>query len=232
MVGHKFEDLSAIIVSYASENYLALNEAKTQVLWCQTQGSAIKVGSSVVTPAEKFKVLGVSFNKFLFPLPYLNSLISPTRALTVIIRRLLLPSEVLNLVIGSFFRGKIGYASLILKPRLNDSDATSTIMAQFQVRIYDLARATIGTKKSDRLRVEDLLSEAGLESLNRMIIYSIVMECWCALSPRDMPNGPLNPLGSILSTPINSSMATSSRTRSANKCCFPPTKFRMDMFTW
>ncbi len=232
-VGHKLGHLSDIIVSYASENYLALNEEKTQVLWCSTKGGPLKVGSSVVAPADRLEVLGVSFDKALSPLPYVNSLLSSTKALTAVARRLSLhlPMGVLKTVMGSLYRGKIGYASLILKPRLKGSDHTSTAMSQLQVSINNLARATIGAKMNDRHKVQDLLKEAGFESLNRMTVYSIAMECWRAINLRDVPNGPLNPLGRILSPSLTSN--SSARTRAvASGCLPPPTKLQSDTFTW
>ena len=225
------EDLSDIIVSFTNENFLALNEAKTQVLWCSAGGAPVRVGSSEVAPADRINVLGVSFDKMLSPLPYLNSLISSARALTAIARRLSLhlPTGTLKMVMGSLYRGKIGYASLMLKPRFKDSDPTSTVMAQLQVCVNNLARATIGITKSDRLKVEDLLSEAGFESVNRMVVYSIAMECWRALNLRDVVGGPLNPLGTMLSPTASSS----SRTRAAvNGCLPPPTKYQTDTFAW
>ncbi len=105
-VGSKLEHLSAIIVDYANRNFLALNEAKTQVLWCPTKGTPIRVGSSMVAPADRIEVLGVTFDRMLSPLPYLDSLISSTKALTVIARRLSLhlPPRVLMTVVGSLYR--------------------------------------------------------------------------------------------------------------------------------
>ncbi len=236
-VGRKLENLSDIIVSYTSENFLALNEGKTQVLWSSKKSAPIKVGASVVAPADRLEVLGVSFDKSLSPLPYVNSLISSARAMTAIARRLSLhlPLGLLKTVMGSLYRGKIGYASLVLKPRLKDSDPTSTLMAQLQVCINDLARATIGANRCDRHKVEDLLREAGFESLNRMIIYSIAMECWRARNFRDVPDGPLNPLGAILfPTPSHSNPNPNPTcTRAAsNGYLPPPTKVQTDTFTW
>ncbi len=234
-VGRKLKNLSDIVVSYTSENFLALNETKTQVLWCSKKSAPIKVGDSVVEPADKLDVLCVSFDKTLSPLPYLNSLISSTRAMSTIARRLALhlPSGVLKSVMGALYRGKIGYASLVLKPRLKDSDPTSTIMAQLQVCINDLARATIGAGRRDKIRVEELLKEAGFESLNRMIVYSIAMECWRAGNLCDVSDGPLNPLGAILFTPPPSHTNSSTCTRATTRGYLPPpTKVQMDTFTW
>ncbi len=145
-VGNKLEHLSDIIVSFASENYLALNESKTQVLWCHTKGRPLRVGNSVVQPSDKLEVLGVSFDRSLSPAPYMASLSSSAKTLTATARRLSLhlPSGVLKTVMGSLYRGKIGYASLVLKPRLKSTDPTTAPLAQLQVGVNDLARATIG----------------------------------------------------------------------------------------
>ncbi len=230
-VGREMEHLSDVIVSYASENYLALNESKTQVLWCSKRGAPMRVGESMVTPTDKIEVLGVSFDRSLSPLPYVTALISATRALTAIARRLSLhlPVEVLKSVMSSLYKGKIGYASLVLKPRLKVSDSTSSAMAQLQVCANDLARAIIGSNRNDRLRVEDILKEAGFEPINKMIVYTIAMECWRALTIRDVPDGPLNPLGAILSLPAHPS--SSARTRAAtNGCLPPPTRLQSDPY--
>ncbi len=189
------------------------------------------VGSCQIAPADKIEVLGVSFDKMLTPNPHLSALVSSTRALTAITRRLSLhlPPDLMKSVVGALYRGKIGYGSLVLRPRLSASDPTPAPMAQLQVAINNLARATLGKRKSERLKLEDLLSEAGFMSLNRLVVYSIAMECWRAVSLRDVPNGPLNPLGSILTTRSNSL----SRTRAAaNGCLPPPTKYQVESFSW
>ena len=117
-------------------------------------------------------------------------------------------------------------------PRLKESDPLPTLMAQLQVNINNVARCTIGSTKSDRLRVEDLLCAAGLPSLNRMVVYTVAMECWRALSLRDVSDGPLNPLGKLLSPSISDGSAPA-RTRAAQSGCLPPpTKYQVDSFTW
>ncbi len=102
-------------------------------------------------------------------------------------------------------------------------------MNQLQVNINNAARAILGVKNSDKIRVEELLEEASLPSLNRLVIYTIAMECWRALSLRDVPNGPLNPLGALLSR----SRSRNSRTRAATSGCLPPpAKHLVHSFTW
>ncbi len=232
------EELSATVTSYASKNFLALNESKTQVIWFPSRDSTIKVGSSVIVPSDVVEVLGVTFDKQLSPAPHLNSLISSAKAMAAVARRLRLhlPLNFLKSVMGSLMRGKIGYACAVFPPRLKSSDPTPTLMAQLQVGLNNVARAILGSK-CEKIRVEDLVEEAGLFSLNRVLIYSIAMECWRALSLTDVPHGPLNPLGKILSPTQISSPSSSPRpaprTRAAATGCLPPpAKHQVPSFIW
>ena len=233
-VRDKLEELSDAIVTYATKNYLALNEAKTQVLWSPSQDLPIRVGSCLLAPADKIDVLGVSFDKTLSPTPHLHSLISSAKTMTAMARRLSLhlPRDELKTVMGSLLRGKIGYACAVLPPRWQESDTLSTLMAQLQVNVNNVARSTIGCRKSEKITVADLLRETGFPSLNRMVVYTVAMECWRALSLRDVPNGPLNPLGCLLSPP-NSDSGARSRTRAALTGCLPPpSKVQVNSFIW
>lgn len=160
-VGAVFEELSATVTSYASKNFLALNESKTQVVWFPSRDSSIKVGSSVIVPSDVVEVLGVTFDKLLSPAPHLNSLISSAKAMAAMARRLRLhlPLNFLKSVMGSIMRRKIGYACAVLPPRLKSSDPTPTLMAQLQVGINNMARAILGSK-CEKICVEDPVEES------------------------------------------------------------------------
>ncbi len=229
-VKDKMEQVSGVIVNYACQNYLALNETKTQVLWTTPKGTPIKVGSSLVEPSDSLEVLGVKFDKQLTTNPHLSSLNVSARSMTAVANRLALhlPRNSLKSVMGALVRGKIGYACMVLTPRFNDADPSSMLMNQLQVNSNNAARTIIGVKNRDKIRVEDLLEEASLPSLNRLVIYTIAIECWRALSLRDVHNGPLNPLGTLLSR-----SRSCSRTRAANSGCLPPpAKHMVDSFIW
>ncbi len=118
LLGRALEQLSAVIVSYMNKNYLALNEHKTQVLWSPCRGFPIKIGSSVVPPSDKLDVLGVTFDKQLSPNPHLSSLVTSTKGMAAVARRLALhlPVNLLKYVMGALVQGKIGYACLVLPP--------------------------------------------------------------------------------------------------------------------
>ncbi len=105
-VGLALKQVSTAIVSYANENYLALNELKTQVMWCSSKGRPIKVGSSMVMPSDKLEVLGVSFDKHLSPNPHLLSLSSSARSMAAMAKRLSLhlPQSSLKTVLSALVR--------------------------------------------------------------------------------------------------------------------------------
>ncbi len=234
-VGEVLERASAAIVAYASENYLALNESKTQVMWTN-KSREIKVGSSTVSPTDRLEVLGVTFDKHLSPNPHLLNLIKSTKTMTALARRLSLhlPRGSLKMVMGALIRGKIGYACSVLHPRFTADSPIPTLMSHLQVNVNNVARSTIGAKKSEKIRVEDLLAEADFPSLNKLVVYTIAMECWRALSLRDTPNGPLNPLGSLLKNGHNNIYSENcTRTRAAASGCLPPPAIhQVDSFTW
>ncbi len=175
----------------------------------------------------------MSFDKYLSPTLYI-SLISSAKALTAITKRLSLhlPNYLLKSVVSTLVHGKIGYACLVLPPRFKASDPTNVLISQLQVNVNNAARAILGSSKSDQVKEEDFLNKTGLPSINRKIVYTIAMECWRALNLCDVPNGPLNPLGCILSPP-SSTYSSSQRTRAATSGCIPPpAKHLVESFSW
>ncbi len=238
-VGDKLKEISDTIVNYATENYLALNAAKTQVLWTTSSSRPLQVGSSLVQPSNTLEVLGVTFDKQLTPHPHLLSLISSARSMAAMAKRLRLhlPTGSIKSVMEALLRGRLGYACSVLPPRFKAEDTSPSLMAKLQVNVNDVARAMIGAKRSDKIHTEDLLKESGLPSINRLVIYTIAMECWRALKLRDVPNGPMNPLGNLLSPPTAATSADNkplrTRTRAENSGCIPPpARYQINSFTW
>ncbi len=212
--------------------YLALNESKTQLVWLGAQKQPIKVGKCLVQPSEELEMLGVSFDKVLTPVPHVKSLISSAKTLSAMARRLSLhlPPSSLHTVMGALVRGKLGYACLILPPRLKESDPTNQLMAKLQVCINDIGRAIIGCKRSEKKRVEDILIESELPSINRLIIRTVCVEAWKALNFRDTPDVGLTPLGNLL---LSNCAPPRSNTRAASSGCLPPPSKRpMESFPW
>ncbi len=116
---------------------------------------------------------------------------------------------------------------MILPPRLNDSSPTNVLMNKLQVSLNDVGRAIIRSSKSDRKKVEEVLQESNIPSINQLVIKTICVETWKALNVRDANNVGLNPLGMLLDNRPNSA------TRAANLGCLqPPAKRLVETFLW
>ncbi len=83
---------------------------------------------------------------------------------------------------------------------------------------------------SEKKKVEEILHESSIPSLNRVIVETIGVECWKALNIRDAPDLPLNPLGDLLTA--NNKMAVRKTRADTTNSLPPPTKIQSDTFTW
>ncbi len=229
-VRRRLEEISSSLVSYCSLNYLAINEKKTQVLWAGAPGEAVQVGDCRVRPADEFEFLGVKFDRQLTVNPHLRNITSTARSLAIMARRLTfhLPAGVVRRVVGALVRGKLGYACLVLPPRMNEQDPVNTLMAKLQIAVNDVGRGIIGSDRSERKNIEEVLCESELPSINKMVVETIATETWKALNTRDAPGLPLTPLGTLMC-----SGTLVGKTRAAASGCIPPpAKKQVDSFIW
>ena len=242
----RLEQVSQALVDYCGLNYLAINSAKTQIMWSGCEPSPVRVGETLVQPSPNFEFLGVSFDRQLSVAPHLANLITSARSLLSMSRRLRhhLPRPLLKMVMQSMVRGRIGYACAVLPPRMTEHDPQNVLMHKLQVSLNDVARSIIGCSRSDKIKVEELLQRSGMPSLNRMVVETIGAECWKALRMRDSPDLPLTPLGQLLDVSSALPPATTSynngtcsvsvrKTRAgASGSIPPPTKIQVEAFTW
>jgi hypothetical protein len=89
--------------------------------------------------------------------------------------------------------GKVGYAiATVVAPM---AQPTASHMA-VQVAINNA-----GKKRTDHIRIPDLLHHAGLPSDNALAIHALAMETWKAYHSFDGPSGSRNALGNVLFPP-------------------------------
>jgi hypothetical protein len=97
--------------------------------------------------------------------------------------------------------GKFSHAlAAVARPRLGPEDNASVVWSRIQVALNDVARSITGTRRRDHVRIEDLLSQAGLESANRMVVKAIAAETWGCFYSDDGRNGTRNHVGRLLFT--------------------------------
>ncbi len=165
-------------------------------------------------------------------MPHLAAVLRAARALTAASRRLSLHlrQPVLQQVVRSLLVGKIGYACTVLRPRLTATDPVQKDLAAIQTAINDCARANVGSSRNDRLPITSLLAQAGMPSLNRLIVEQIAVETWKGMIYES--NGSKILIGQILCPPTPTSTSPrQTRIRTA-KCIPPPTKFKCETFAW
>lgn len=216
VVKKELEQAASRLLWFAQENSLALNTAKTQVVWTD-HPSPILVGKSLVQPQEELLLLGVKFDKRLTIKPHLRSLGSAARSLLAMTRRLLLHLPrgwQVQEIVRALVVGRLCYGSILVTPRLNQEDPVCQLLQSLQVVVNDIARSLLGVARADQVPVEQLLAETNLPALNRVVVRSILCETWKCLRSCDSPDGGLNPLGMILSPPLLNHVQRSTRSAS------------------
>ena len=197
----ELELASSRLLNYVLENSLALNPAKTQLLWT-CDSSPISIGKTVVHSQDELLLLGVRFDRKLSLKPHLRALAGSARSLLALTRRLLLHllrGKQVQDIVGALVTGRLCYGSVLLPPRLSPGDPSCQLMQQIQTTINDVARLLLGVSRVDKTPVEELLERTNLPALNRAVIKTVLCEAWKCLRSCDSPDGGLNPLGKILS---------------------------------
>lgn len=226
------ETLSDAVSKYMNDNYLVLNNEKTQVLLVGTsEQSPLRVGSALVNPSDRVDILGVPFDGSLSTLPHLRSSLASARSIAAATRRLSLHLRrgSLQQVARAQVVGKIGYGAATLKPRLSFSDPLNKDLQSIQTAVNDCARHIIGSSRRDKTPIRELLQETGLPSLNHLIVEQIAIETWKGMNYVGC-DGVKIPIGEIL---CSDSDFTRRPTRAAaTNSIPPPTKFKCDTFAW
>ncbi len=204
IVRQDLERISAVISSFMSDNYLVLNNDKTQVLWVGDEGGTVQVGNVAVAPSSRVDLLGVAFDHRLSPTPHLEGLLRAAHGLVGACSRLArhLHGPVLRQVVRALLVGRVGYGCAVLKPRLSHMDPQNTALRKIQTAINNCARSILGSRRSERKPVEELLRESGLPSLNRLIVENVALETWKGMNYMGA-DGSRIPIGDILSPPLN-----------------------------
>jgi hypothetical protein len=87
------------------------------------------------------------------------------------------------------------------------------VWSGIQVALNNVARSITGTRRRDHVKIEDMLAQAGLESVNRMVVKAMAAETWSCFHSDDGKDGARNQVGRILFS--DKRAATAKTTRSA-----------------
>ena len=180
---------SDVLVSLSKELGLVLNPCKTQcIVYCNVTDSEdpIIVDGITITPSEKISVLGFTLDNKLQPQAYLKELADSVLYRKNVIGRLSahLPPHVLKMFARATVLGKIRtYLHLSLKVRLSKDEPLTIWGKKLQVVVNDVARVVVRKRRSDHVRVEDLMKKSGLQAVNAMVCANSAMLAWRASKP-------------------------------------------------
>ena len=183
---------SEVLVGLSKELGLVLNPSKTQcIIYGKVSDSAdpISVDGVTIAPKEKITLLGFTLDSKLQPQLYLKELADSVLYRKHVVGRLSahLPPHVLKMFARATVLGKIRtYLHLSLKVRLSEKDPQTIWGKKLQVIVNDVARVVVRKRRSDHVRVEDLLKKSGLQAVNAMVCSNSAMLAWRA-SKTDSP---------------------------------------------
>jgi hypothetical protein len=156
----------------------------------------------VVKPSETLELLGTRVDKRLTFRPHDKAVAAAARSRASMIARLtqhLPPGEYLRQLASGLVVGKLSHAmAAVTTIKLTASDSISDCAKATQVALNDVARSIVGCKRSDRVKIEELLESARIPSFNRMVATATAMEAWKSFHSTDGESGRRNPVGELL----------------------------------
>ena len=193
-VGELCSDLAetaAGLINISTELKLSLNRQKTQLMWVGGSASSdlpeVMVGDTAIKPGSTIEILGLQLDHRLSPAPYVVGLRSALAQRLGMLRRLRpsVPPHLLRNFAEGLFYGKLRvYANVVFNVRLMDTDQHTKGSSAIQVLINDVARLITGLRRTDHIRIRNLLDKAQVPSLNEVVVRASGMLAWSMTSPK------------------------------------------------
>jgi hypothetical protein len=205
-VAKGLESAAGRVTDFTGGNGLHLNAGKTQLMFSGRAGNvddvSVNVDGTTIRASSSFELLGVKFNRWLTTAQHDLDATNNARQRAYLVARLAhhLPrGHYLRTLASGLVLGKIAHAfPAVATPRLSPQEAQNSAYAATQVAVNDVARTITGTKRSDHVRLDVLLRNAGIPSLNHKLVKAVAMETWAAYHSTDGVDGARNPVGSLL----------------------------------
>ena len=189
---------------------LTLNGAKTQMLVIGSKNSdlSLVVDGDIVRPGNTLEILGFCLDYKLGTGVYLDKLHADLRKSLGILRMLryrVSKEEMRDFAYGILMGRLTTYVSNCIVVRTTPEEPVNGRAAALQVILNDLARLRTGKHRSDHIKLEDLLHDARVPSVNQLVARGALSLMWTAMVGG---NGPL--------VPVLSALLPASNTRAAN----------------
>jgi hypothetical protein len=194
---------AALVVQYRKGNELLLNASKTQLMVSRRAGNvdelSVLVDGTLVRPKSTLELLGVTFERsFSFKVHDEEVAIS-ARQRSALVRQLALHvprGEYLQQLAMGLVLGEVSHAlAAVAEPLM---EYMPTAYRPFQVALNDVARTLTGAKRSDHIRVADLLAAARMPHINELVTKAIALEAWKSRCSENSKDGSRNLVGLAL----------------------------------
>jgi hypothetical protein len=228
-VARKLTERAALFVEYTRKMDLSMNASKTQLLFSSRAGNGtetpVEVDGTVIYPANTIELMGVRYDRKLSTTPHIEALLAAVRQGASVVARLAnhLPrGEYLRQLSYGLVVGKFSHAlAAVERPRLGPEDNASVVWSRIQVALNDVPRSITGTRRRDHVRIEDLLSQAGLESANKMVVKAIAAETWSCFHSNDGGNGARNHIVRLIFSDKRTDLAKTTRSAKTGRVEVP-----------
>jgi predicted RNase H-like HicB family nuclease len=195
---------AALVVQYMKGNGLSLNASKTQLMVSRRAGNvdelSVVVDGTLVRPKSTLELLGVTFDRSFSFKVHNEEVARSARQRSALVRRLALHvprGEYLRQLAMGLVLGKVSHAlAAVAEPLMEEYMPTG--YRPVQVALNDVARTLTGAKRSDHIRVADLLAAARMPHINELVTKAVALEAWKSRCSDDGKDGSMNLIGLAL----------------------------------
>jgi len=186
----KLEIAGEKILQYFTGNRMVANAEKTGLLilrptLSKSEHVSISLAGTTIQESTDQKVLGVHVQNDFKYVKHIKKVKADLQYALSVLRRLRksLGKKELSQVASGIFTSHLRYCLPVFASsylRTGESDAYSTLMQELQVCQNDMIRILTGNKRSERVRIRDMLTETKTLSVNQLLGYSMLIETWKA----------------------------------------------------
>ena len=218
----ELEKDAANLLKYMAANLLVANPDKTQFMLINGRDrQAINIGNSKIERQDTLELLGLKVGQDLGFAAHVSDVLRSLDQRTGLLRRLsfYIPREKLQQIAEGICISKIRYGLAAYGVPNMEHGRGSKMMMDLQVKQNEIARVLTGVKRTDKVAISSLLNMAGMNSINRMTVETILLHTWRVL------NSNLGDKEILLSRSNVSSMVTRAKTDGKLETRMPSSSF-------
>ena len=177
-------------MDYFATNKMVTNPSKTGLLILrpskiQEKSASIKIAGENISEIQETKILGLWVTNDLKWKKQVDTLVSETNYSLSVLRRLqkFLSDRELKMLAEGMIMSKIRYCAAVYGSewiRMKEEDPLSAMQCTIQKIQNNALRIITNNKRSDHVRITDMLKATGWQSINQIVSYASLIEMWKA----------------------------------------------------